>query len=428
MTYEECLQYLYEKLPMFQRQGAPAFKKDLTNTLKLLEHAGNPHLTFKSIHIAGTNGKGSSAHALASILQSAGFKTGLYTSPHLKSFTERIRLNGKEIPKQTVIRFVEQFRSAIEEIKPSFFEVTVVMSFWYFQAQEVDIAVIETGLGGRLDSTNVITPEVSLITQIGYDHMEFLGETLPEIAGEKAGIIKPGVPVVMGVFQPKVHSVFEKKAQETGSELINQSEDYRIKSLGMERLIRRLSISSHELNFETETDILADYFLKNLPGVLSVVSLLRTQGWAISDQAVSSGLSQIKEKTGLKGRFQVINESPLIVADVSHNEQGISELLRQINNLKCNQLHVIYGVVKDKKVDEILKLFPEDTRFYFTQADVPRAMDHLKLKELAEIQGISGPSFPNVNEALKKVKTEVQKNEVILITGSTFVVSEIEEL
>jgi len=427
MNYQESLQYLYERLPMFQRVGAQAFKKDLTNTIRLLEGLGNPHQKFKSIHIAGTNGKGSSAHSLAAILQCAGYKTGLYTSPHLKSFTERIRIDGQEVSEEFVGEFVTRIKSLIEAINPSFFEVTVAMAFEYFNRQQVDIAVIETGLGGRLDSTNVIDPELSLITMIGKDHADMLGNTLPEIASEKAGIIKTGKPIVIGANQPELRHVFEQKATQLNASFY-LSNDIQVKQIGRNTTFQTFELSANGKVEVLKTDLIASYFLKNIPGVIRAVNVLQKKGWKVSDQAIEEGLAGVKKLTGLKGRWQVLGENPLLVADISHNEPGLAELFAQVRSLNPTQLHLAIGMVKDKDIASILNLFPRNAAFYFTQSSVPRSLPSDQLQDLAQSVGLKGESYSNVNMALSVAKKNATSSDMILICGSTFVVAEIEEL
>ena len=422
MNYQDSLDFLYQRLPMFQRIGKPALKPDLSNTLRLLNVLNQPEKQFKSVHIAGTNGKGSSAHAIASILQSAGLKTGLYTSPHLVSFTERIRINGRPIDEESVASFVTQMKEAIETITPSFFEVTVAMAFDYFRKKAVDIAVIEVGLGGRLDSTNIITPEVSLITTIAFDHMDLLGDTLPKIATEKAGIIKPNVPVVIGHYQEETFPVFVKKAAENNSPLILA--DQKIDIISTQSLQNRVSYQGHEYVLDNP----ASYYAKNIPGILETINILKNKGFDINEKAVHHGLENMMSQTGLLGRFQVLEQSPLMIADVSHNEQGISNLLEQISAIPKTSLHIIYGTVKDKDVIKILKLFPKQSIFYFTQSQSPRALVVDELMSIANSIGINAKSFQNVNEAILSAKKETQESDLILITGSTFVIAEIEGL
>ena len=428
MNYEQVLTYLYERLPMFQRQGKVAFKKDLTNTIALLEGLGNPHRRFKSIHIAGTNGKGSSAHALSSISQAAGYQTGLYTSPHLKSFTERVRINGVEINESYVAEFVTANQHLIEQINPSFFEVTVALAFQYFADQKVDIAIIETGLGGRLDSTNVIEPILSLITMIGYDHADLLGNTLEEIAGEKAGIIKSGVPVVIGADQPGLQHVYQEKANSVKAPLyfadvtVNQTDESLVQQSF--DLLRKQQVILASI----ETDITARYFLKNVPGIYKAVEILNQIGFTISDNHFRKGIGAIKKSSGLKGRWQIIGERPLTIADVSHNEPGISVLLEQINQHVDGKLHLIIGMVKDKDVASILNLFPKEAAYYFTQSSVPRSLSANDLQDQALKHGITGQSFADVNNAIEKARKNAANTDLILVCGSTFVVAEIEGL
>ncbi|HNV30190.1 MAG TPA: folylpolyglutamate synthase/dihydrofolate synthase family protein [Cyclobacteriaceae bacterium] len=424
MTYSETLDYLYANLPMFQRVGAVAYKEDLINTVQLCEALGNPHLKFKSVHIAGTNGKGSSSHMLAAILQTAGYKTGLYTSPHLKEFTERIRINGKEITQEFVINFVERITPAIERIQPSFFEITVAMAYEYFANEKVDIAVIETGLGGRLDSTNVITPLISLITNISWDHKDILGDTLQKIAFEKAGIIKQGVPVVISENQPEVREVFESKTQECKSNLLFASELYQV---------NRIADGTYEVmkdhqTFTYELDLLGLYQAKNIKGVLTVVDELRTQGFSISNDQVTRGLKNTTTLTGLKGRWQKLGENPLMICDTGHNEAGIKEILSQITEIRFNKLHWVLGMVKDKDVSTILHLLPKDANYYFCQASIPRAMPASELRVKAEQAGLQGVTINDVNAAIKEARKNSASSDLILIGGSTFVVAEIENL
>lgn len=428
MTYDECLQYLYERLPMFQRQGAAAIKKDLTNTIRLLEGLGNPHEQLRSVHIAGTNGKGTSAHALAAILQAAGYKTGLYTSPHLKSFTERIRIDGQEIPPAAVAAFVTNNQKLIESINPSFFEVTVAMAFDYFARMGVDIAIVETGLGGRLDSTNVITPLVSLITMIGYDHADLLGETLPEIAAEKAGIIKENTPVVIGADQPDLLPVFAHAATQKNAPLHTVSEIAVTAGPMLGPVARAFDLQLGKEQISGEVDIVADYFMLNLPGVWKTITLLRDQGFDIYPEAALAGLRNVSASTGLKGRWQVLEQAPTLVADVSHNEAGISALVQQIAAVNYGALHLVMGMVRDKDVGKVLNLLPTAAHFYFTQSGVPRSLPASDLQTLAQSKGLTGSSFTNVNDAIASAKKNAAQNDLIVVCGSTFVVAEIENL
>lgn len=428
MTYQDCLEFLYEKLPMYQRVGAPAYKKDLTNTIQLLEAIGNPHKRIKTIHIAGTNGKGSSAHALASVLQEAGYKVGLYTSPHLKRFTERIRINGVEIGQSDVVSFVEGLLPVIDSIAPSFFELTVVMAFDYFANEQVDIAVIETGLGGRLDSTNVITPEVALITNIGWDHMDILGDTLPDIAAEKAGIIKPDVPTVLGSHQEEVNYVFEQKADQAGSILLNDAKDYRI--VRRKRDIEYVSYSiskSGFFRFNIESDVTAEYFIQNIPGVLEVIEVLNQAHWNIAEHHIVKGFRNIIANTGLKGRYQVLSRKPLVIADISHNLDGLKALFQQVVSSYSSNLIIIYGTVKDKSLEDIISILPKG-EYLLTQSHVPRSMPVDELSGIFDQHGMDHAAFENVNKALSHARQLAKASDVILVCGSTFVVAEIDEL
>ncbi len=416
-SYQQAIDYLYTSLPVFQRVGASAYKPDLSNTLELCKALDNPHLKFRSIHVAGTNGKGSSSHMLAAILQTAGYKTGLYTSPHLKEFTERIKINGAEISKEFVVDFVNRMKPVLEKIQPSFFEATVAMAFDYFVQEKVDIAVIEVGLGGRLDSTNVITPEVSLITNISWDHMDLLGDTLQKIASEKAGIIKPNVPVVIGERQKEVEDVFIKKSLETNSPIIFAEDKYGIKALGIGRFM-----VSNAVPFELE--LKGGYQAKNLVGILAVIDELRKKGFSISQKDISHGLQKTIQLTGLKGRWQKLNDKPLIICDTGHNEAGIKEVLKQIDDQKYDRLHVVWGTVKDKDVSKILSLLPKSANYYFCQAKIPRAMPVSELKDKAKAFGLMGEIIEDVNEAIATANA----GDMIFIGGSTFVVAEIENL
>lgn len=429
MDYQESLEYLYKRLPMFQRVGTAAIKKDLTNTIKLLEALGNPHKRFQSIHIAGTNGKGTSAHTLAAILQCAGYKTGLYTSPHLKSFTERARINGVELPQDFVGVFVTKHQQVIESINPSFFEVTVAMAFAYFAQEAVDIAIVETGLGGRLDSTNVIEPIICLITMIGNDHADILGSTLSEIAGEKAGIIKPKTPVVIGADQPDVREVFHKKAASTQSPLIGLDG---LSAVSTEHQIAsqcfHLVKGDQVLLADIETDITAGYFLRNIPGIYLIVKELCSAGFEIDEAHFREGVRAVKELSGLKGRWQVLGEHPFVIADVSHNEAGIALLMDQVRDTRHGELHLVLGMVKDKDFQRIMDLMPKDALYYFTQSGVPRSLPARTFQEQALQMGLKGEAFDNVNRAIESAKKKAQSNDLILVCGSTFVVAEIENL
>lgn len=430
MEYTETVEYLYACLPMYQKIGGAALKKDLTNTRLLLEALGNPHESFKMIHIAGTNGKGSTAHTLAAILQTAGYKTGLYTSPHLKHFTERIKVNGKEMPEAAVVDFVRRMKSKIEIIKPSFFEVTVAMAFDIFAREEVDIAVVETGLGGRLDSTNIITPQLSVITNIGLDHQAILGNTLEEIAFEKAGIIKPNTPVVIGEYQSSIAHVFEEKAAEVNAPLYFAEKIYHTKVIhsghgGFEVDIYRAEERWME---NLHVSLSGSYQLKNTPGILQAVEMLRQIGYELPESAVKEGFANVKTLTGLKGRWQVLQESPLVVCDTGHNEAGISYIVKQLVALNYKKLYMIFGVANDKTLDNILAILPKDAFYYFCEAKVSRALGAEALATEAGRFGLKGKVVSDVSAAIEEAKAMASEDDVIFIGGSNFVIAEIEGL
>ena len=429
MTYQETLDYLFKSLPMFQRVGASAFKKDLTNTLALCAHLGNPEKKFKSIHVAGTNGKGSTSHTLAAILQAAGYKTGLYTSPHLKSFTERVRINGHVITEQAVVDFVEANKPFLDELKPSFFEMTVGLAFWYFAKVQVDIAVIEVGMGGRLDSTNVIIPELSVITNIGWDHMQFLGDTLPLIAGEKAGIIKPGITVVISQSQEEISSVFFQKAEENQTSITFSDQKIKLEKITSSKSgLASYAISQNGETLTFDFGLLGDYQIHNLPGILEAINQLRHLGWLISDEALRKGLKEVNSMTGLKGRWQILGEHPTIIADTGHNEPGVRAILRQLESYSFEQLWMVIGMVQDKDISKILALLPNYARYIFCQAELPRAMPADLLAQKAADFGLEGKVIPNVNEALQFARKNSRANDLIFVGGSTFVVAGIDQL
>ncbi len=425
MNYQETLDYLFTRLPMFSRIGAAAFKKDLTNTIRLCEALGNPQLQFKSIHVAGTNGKGSTSHMLAAILQTAGYKTGLYTSPHLKDFRERIRVDGLWCNEQYVIDFTQRMQPLIETIEPSFFEITVAMAFDYFAKQQVEVAVIEVGLGGRLDSTNIITPELSIITNIGWDHMNMLGNTLEQIAFEKAGIIKPGVPVVIGEVIPETKPVFEKQA--TSSPLFFAEEkryvadwQYNHHQLAVEVVDNR-----HNEHQTYQLDLPGIYQTKNLLTVLEAVYQLQQKGWHIDTSIVLQALQHVKKLTGLHGRWEVIHQDPVVVLDVGHNTDGVKQVQKQIELSDYRHLHIVIGMVKDKEIDKVLALLPSHAAYYFTKAQIPRAMDEHHLQQLAANYQLRGESFSDVNTALKAALQHAHKDDMVLVCGSVFLVGEV---
>ncbi len=423
-NYQQTLDYLYETLPMFQRVGAAAYKSDLVNTYKLCEALGNPQLKFKSVHVAGTNGKGSTSHMLAAILQSAGYRTGLYTSPHLKEFTERIRINGLEVEKDFVVEFVNRLKPILEQIQPSFFETTVAMAFEYFTSRKVDIAVVEVGLGGRLDSTNVITPELSVITNISFDHKDLLGDTLQKIAGEKAGIIKPSVPVVISERQHEVEAVFEAKAEKGKSPITFASDDIQLRHQGAGFDVYQNSM----LWLNLEPQLKGFYQERNLPGVLESVICLRKRGFNISNDAIQKGIEEVVSLTGLKGRWQTLRATPLTICDTGHNPDGIKAIMSQIKTMRFQHLHIVFGVVKEKELNEVLALLPKDATYYFCEANIPRALPAGILGEEARKKGLSGKVVPNVNEAIHLATENASSDDLIFVGGSTFVVAEIDGL
>lgn len=427
MNYPETLDYLYTRLPLFSRIGAAAYKEDLGNTIRLCEFLGNPHTTFRSVHIAGTNGKGSVSHMLAAIFQSAGYKTGLYTSPHLKDFRERIKINGEMISQEFIVHFTEKMKPLIAEIEPSFFELTVAMAFAYFKQEKIDIAIVETGLGGRLDSTNIITPELSVITNIGMDHMNLLGNTLEKIAGEKAGIIKKGIPVVAGEILPETLPVFEKKAKEQEAPLHvasqkRQATDWKWEKHEMVVEVAEQYKTDHEIY---RLDLPGIYQRKNLLTVLETCQQLNQKGWNLDHTTIHKALRQVKKLTGLHGRWDIIHLSPTIVLDAAHNEDGIHQLTEQIELTDHHELHLVVGFVRDKEVDNILSLLPKTAHYYFTQAGIPRALDAESLAQQAASHGLKGKTFSDVNAALHQAKEKAGKNDLIVVCGSVFLIGEV---
>ena len=401
MNYQDTLDWMFSQLPMYQRQGVTAFKKDLTNILAFSKELGFPEREFKSVHIGGTNGKGSTSHMIASILQEAGYKVGLYTSPHLKNFTERIRINGKEVSRDYVVDFVIEHKTFLEQQGLSFFEMTVGMAFNYFAKESVDIAIVEVGLGGRLDSTNIISPEVSVITNIGYDHTQFLGETLPEIAFEKAGIIKENVPVVIGEEQEEVMPVFQKKA---GS--VNSKIDI---------------ASSYGLNYST--DLLGTYQIKNLKTAVAALRYLK--GFAVSEHHIEEGLRKVAQNTKLKGRWQVLHKKPKVICDTAHNSEGLHYVVKQLQQENFDNLHVVLGVVNDKKLDNILGFFPKEATYYFCKPDIPRGLDQKELRKKSKDHNLLGDDYESVKEAYQAALNNATESDLIYVGGSTFVVAEV---
>lgn len=427
MTYQQTVDYLYNMLPMFSRIGAAAIKKDITNTIKLCDALGNPQNNFKSIHIAGTNGKGSTSHMLAAILQKAGYKTGLYTSPHLYDFRERIKVDGKMCEEGFVIDFVEKIQPLIPQIEPSFFEITVAMAFEYFDRQKVDIAIIETGLGGRLDSTNIITPELSIITNIGWDHMQLLGDTLEKIAIEKAGIIKKNIPVVIGETHQATKCIFIDTAKEKNASITFADAEKYIDEFGYENAYLKIVVDDRKKDEKPfyHLDLSGLYQRKNLLTVLEAIHQLQLLGWHISPSHVHDGLMHVKKLTGLHGRWETIQLKPRIILDVAHNVDGVNQLIEQLEFETYDHLHIIIGMVKDKDVEQVLKLLPHHANYYFTKAQIPRALHETELQQKAASFRLQGKPYPEVNEAIKKVLTHAKENDLILVCGSVFLVAEV---
>ncbi len=428
MTYQQTLNYLITKLPLFSKIGAAAYKKDITNTVLLCKAAGNPQNKIKTIHVAGTNGKGSVSHMLAAIFQQSGYKTGLYTSPHLKNFRERIKVNGEMISEDFIVSFVEKIKSVSEQINPSFFELTVVMALQYFEEEKVDLAIIETGLGGRLDSTNVITPELSIITNIGYDHMNILGDTLEKIAFEKAGIIKPNVPVVIGESLPATKSIFLEKSKQSNAPIVFAEDKFNITNSVLQNngLVVKVCEIKTQLKESYILDLNGIYQQQNLLTVLAAVDELKKQGFNLEKENIKSALVSVKRTTGLHGRWDVIQQHPMIALDVAHNEDGIKQLLHQVTLCNYKTLHIIFGIVKDKDPDKILSLLPENATYYFTKAQIPRALPEDELAEKAKAYNLFGEKYAEVNEALKAATAKASKKDLIIVCGSVFVVGEVE--
>jgi dihydrofolate synthase / folylpolyglutamate synthase len=444
MTYQQTINYLYSQLPMYSRIGVAAYKEDLHNTIALCNAIDNPQTKFKSIHIAGTNGKGSTSHMLAAMLQQAGYKTGLYTSPHLKDFRERIKINGEMISQDFVVDFVERTKTISEEIKPSFFELTVAMAFDYFEKEKIDIAVIETGLGGRLDSTNIITPILSIITNIGYDHMDILGNTLEKIASEKAGIIKPNVPVVIGEYLPETKNVFIEKAKQCNAPIYFAQDEYAVSNINytMQLLSCDVTSTEHNITETFELDLNGLYQTKNIRTVLCAEGILIQHGFSIKNADEKQALKNVKKLTGLYGRWDVISNNPTIILDVAHNEDGIKQMLHQLSVVRSESsgvnrelsdesrekaaLHFIIGMVKDKDVSKLLSILPKNAHYYFCNAHIERALPHKELQEKAKAVELNGESFDDVNEAIKAAKLNAAVDDIIIVCGSVFLVAEVD--
>ncbi|MCA5004414.1 bifunctional folylpolyglutamate synthase/dihydrofolate synthase [Sphingobacterium bovistauri] len=424
-TYTEVIDYLYSRLPMFTRDGASAFKKDLDNTLALCEAFDHPQNKFKTIHVAGTNGKGSSSHMLAAILASAGYKTGLYTSPHLVDFRERIRINGEQIAEQFVVDFVNNHKQLIDDVQPSFFETTVVMAFDYFAKEQVDIAIIEVGLGGRLDSTNVISPEVCLITNIGMDHMNLLGDTLEEITAEKAGIIKPNTPVVISETNTITAPIFEAKAEKERASITFADQKINAIRLEKDALTQRIQITEESESNVYNLDLTGSYQVKNIVGVLGTIVEMRKKGFNISEEQLAYALGHVQELTGFQGRWQTLSTDPFIICDTGHNEDGIKEVIKNLNEISYTNLHIVIGAMKDKDLDHMLPYLPKEAIYYFSNPDMPRAMHAAELAEKALTYGLKGKVSGSVIQALEDANEAYKEGDLIFVGGSNFVVAEV---
>lgn len=404
MTYHGTVNWMFSQLPMYQKQGKSAYKVDLSNTILLAKHLKNPEKKFKSIHVAGTNGKGSTSHMLASILQEAGYKVGLYTSPHLKDYRERIKINGKEISKQFVIQFIKRNKSFFESNKLSFFEMTVGLAFDYFAKQRVDFAIIEVGLGGRLDSTNIITPEVSVITNIGLDHTKFLGNTLESIAKEKGGIIKPNIPIIIGETNSKTKEIFKQIAEENQAKII----------------------FADKVEFKNyDCDLKGDYQVKNIKTAVQSIKELQLKQFKISENDIIKGLFNVVKNTGLLGRWQILNENPKVICDTAHNREGLEIVMKQLQSEEYRQLHIVFGVVNDKNLDTIVDILPTNAKYYLCKPDIPRGLESKKLKHYFNTKNLECEAYSSVNEAYKKALINSNNKDVIYLGGSTFVVAEI---
>ncbi len=430
MTYQETINFLFSQLPAYHRIGKPAYKADLRNTIELDNYFGHPHRNYIKIHVAGTNGKGSVSHMLASVLMTAGYRTALYTSPHLKDFRERIKINGEMIPCEEVVSFVEKHSNIINLLKPSFFEMTTAMAFDYFARQNVDVAVIETGLGGRLDSTNIILPVLSIITNIGYDHMDLLGNTFEKVAGEKAGIIKENVPVIIGESDPETDEVFNIAARLKGTEIEFADKLYTCQpgKFDPEEEMREFYLKSNQDGKEYIflSPLTGDYQAKNIPVLVTSIHLLNKKGiLKINDEDIKTGIRDVIRNTGLAGRWQILGHKPLIICDTAHNRNGIEFVVRQLEKISAVRKHLVIGFVSDKPLENILPLLPVDACYYFTRASVVRALDEGILKEKALAYGLKGEAFGTVREAFEAAKAAAGENDLIFIGGSTFVVGDL---
>ncbi len=424
MNYDQVLDYMFNSLPMYQRVGQAAYKEGLDNTLVLDQYFGHPHHSFKTIHVAGTNGKGSVSHSIASILQEAGYKTGLYTSPHLIDYRERIRVNGEMISEDYITRFINENFKIITEIKPSFFEMSVALAFDYFRFCKVDIAVIEVGMGGRLDSTNIIKPELSIITNIGLDHTQFLGDNLGQIAKEKAGIIKPTIPVIIGETHQETEMVFRQKAAESNAKITFADKHYSTQLISQNHDFGNFIVKSKSGTKNLNFSLSGIYQEKNLATILYSIDELKKIGFNISDIQIVNGLKKVQQNTGLRGRWEILNQHPLTICDTGHNKEGLNYVLQQISKQEFERLHMVIGFVNDKNISEVLRLFPKDAEYYFTQASIPRAMASELVKIEAEKHGLKGEFFNNVKSAYESACKNASKKDMIFIGGSTFVVGD----
>lgn len=428
MKYQEILDYLYSQLPMFHRIGAAAYKADLEKTLKLAELLGNPQNKLKVIHIAGTNGKGSVSHLLASVLQEAGYKTGLYTSPHLRDFRERIRINGKMISKSAITGFIKRHKPELDIIRPSFFEMTFGLCLDYFSKNKTEVAIMETGMGGRLDSTNILHPDLCIITNIGFDHMAFLGDTLPKIAAEKAGIIKAGIPVVVGEAGAETRVVFKEKAASVKAPLFFSKEIYKVEKLkesSFSVLMVKITKLKNKENFEVSCPLAGEYQLENLSTLMAAIDLLKHSGYRISQNEVIAGISKVKENTGFMGRWEILRTKPLVICDTGHNPDGIKAVLSQIQTLKYRNLHFVLGMVEDKDISRILRMLPLSATYYFCKADIPRGLDANELARQASNVGLQGIVYSSAKEAYAAALSESKSDDLVFVGGSTFIVAEV---
>lgn len=428
MNYNETINWMFNKLPMYQRIGAAAYKADLNSTIKILDYLNNPQDNFKSVHIAGTNGKGSVSHSLASVFQEAGYKTGLYTSPHLRDFRERIRINGNMIPENNVVEFIDKHKNKLEELELSFFEMTVAMAFDYFKNEKVDIAIIEVGMGGRLDSTNIIKPELSIITNISLDHVKFLGDSEDKIAVEKAGIIKKMIPVVIGETQIKTKDVFIEKAKAENSEIFFADKIFQCERITENDILDYQSFNIYKNNKEYINELkfplLGNYQNKNLKTIICAIDILKNK-FSINENHIKNGLFNVIKNTSLMGRWQIIQKKPLVIADTGHNVAGITEIINQLSEINYSKLHFVLSVVNDKDIDSILQLLPKNAEYYFCKADIPRGLDVNILAEKARSSGLKGNCYNSVNEAYTTACANAKDEDLVFVGGSNFTVAEI---